>query len=435
VIFNLQFDQSGLHVFRQFPTGQPDLLKLFLLRLQLFTKYEDEVLNLAEEAFVFMKCIALAFLEILARRSLLEEETVKDYSLLISLCSRIFCQAPGESEAGNLDFSVVKRCLLHHLRENETLMSSSFWQSYFEHKNINRPRSASTFLKMKSLKISDTMVFYYYILFGNIKTASDFIEECIPRHASSYNLVKGFVKLQIGEVIYSISHRFKKPRRLQTLPVQALRLPMVLALVFAHRLLPLRDLIKLLHLDKFSSDYLKLPLFRFMLLKSVIPHQQRMLLWVKYCHHQLRTQYSKAYPNPQDLVNHAHHGPHDCQPNGPINGTKNGSSPHCFLELNPSPNDLNSPLPDQPLVRRPSYSKETKHQIEIDVVRTKRWKGEEYQERLKSLLFRFFERCGFRKEYFQGFNYIVSFLADVFPNDDDCLVIADYLSHSLLLVP
>lgn len=71
-------------------------------------------------------------------------------------------------------------------------------------------------------------------------------------------------------------------------------------------------------------------------------------------------------------------------------------------------------------------------QIRIDVIRTKQWKNSDYHELLKSLIIKFIIRYKNKLEYFQGFNYITSFLLDVFGNQEESLLILDYLKDVLL---
>ena len=71
-------------------------------------------------------------------------------------------------------------------------------------------------------------------------------------------------------------------------------------------------------------------------------------------------------------------------------------------------------------------------QIRIDVIRTKQWKNSDYHELLKSLIIKFIIRYQSKLEYFQGFNYITSFLLDVFGNQEEALLILDYVKDILL---
>lgn len=71
-------------------------------------------------------------------------------------------------------------------------------------------------------------------------------------------------------------------------------------------------------------------------------------------------------------------------------------------------------------------------QIRIDVIRTKQWKNSDYHELLKSLIIKFIIRYQSKLEYFQGFNYITSFLLDVFGNQEESLLILDYVKDILL---
>jgi hypothetical protein len=71
-------------------------------------------------------------------------------------------------------------------------------------------------------------------------------------------------------------------------------------------------------------------------------------------------------------------------------------------------------------------------QIRIDVIRTKQWKNSDYHELLKSLIIKFIIRYESKLEYFQGFNYITSFLLDIFGNQEESLLILDYVKDILL---
>ena len=75
-----------------------------------------------------------------------------------------------------------------------------------------------------------------------------------------------------------------------------------------------------------------------------------------------------------------------------------------------------------------------KHQIQIDVIRTKKWKGEDYQNRLSDILLNFFEHENPEMEYFQGFNYILAFLTEVFDKDHECIIFANYLAFNIIPV-
>ena len=74
----------------------------------------------------------------------------------------------------------------------------------------------------------------------------------------------------------------------------------------------------------------------------------------------------------------------------------------------------------------------TIEQIRIDVIRTKQYRISDYHELLKSLIIKFLIRYETKLEYFQGFNYITSFVLDLFPAQEEALLVLDYLKEVLL---
>lgn len=380
VIFNLEVKNSNNFVFRQFPINSKEFTRLFLVRLQLYIKYEDQTLLLKEEVFEFLKSLFLGYLELLSGEDQEDLETTKDYSLIIFLSSKTFMDSPSLWVKDGLDFHLVKCSMLHHLGTNLIFSSSTFWKTYFSHKSV-RPRSNSSLSKMKHVKTSETMVYYYYIISLDIKLSAEFVESCIPHYTTSFNLIKGFVKLQLGDVIYSIAATRKKNKQesLQTFSIIE-KLPFILNILMEKQFLISTDTFNLMHLNKFISSYLQKCVLQHTLATQKMSLDLRKFVWIKYIKHDCDVKKFES-----------------------VNG--------------------NTVL-----------SKETKHQIQIDVVRTKKWKGDAYQERLHKLLLNFFEQADVTKEYFQGFNYILAFLQETFDKDEDCLLFAKYISEFLIHV-
>lgn len=85
-----------------------------------------------------------------------------------------------------------------------------------------------------------------------------------------------------------------------------------------------------------------------------------------------------------------------------------------------------------PRERLKTLRREQVEQVNIDVIRTKQVKGEAYQRNLESIIVEFFECTDEPLEYFQGFNYITSFLFDFFENRDHTLVALHHLRRTLI---
>jgi hypothetical protein len=79
-----------------------------------------------------------------------------------------------------------------------------------------------------------------------------------------------------------------------------------------------------------------------------------------------------------------------------------------------------------------SSDNDIREQIEVDIVRTKQWRGKEYQEVMRNLLMDYFFVKHTDFEYFQGFNYIVSFFYDFFQNEDNTSSILEHISQNII---
>lgn len=71
-------------------------------------------------------------------------------------------------------------------------------------------------------------------------------------------------------------------------------------------------------------------------------------------------------------------------------------------------------------------------QIKIDVLRTKQAKGPQYQKDLMGVIVEFFECSEETLSYFQGFNYIASFVYDYFDDREQTLRLLNYLERLLI---
>ena len=381
-MFNLQTDLGHGFVYRQFPAASPELARLFFTRLLLFVKYEDQALVLKPEVFEFMRCALEGYLDYLAAKDLADDETVRRYSLVLRLSSHVFLELEEGADAVRLGCSLMKQSLLHRLGSCATLSSREFWKAYLGLKSA-RPRSGSNVFKAKASKTLETMVYFNYLLSLDISAAIALVEDCAAPSASSLHLSKGLVKLRIGEAVFELTKgkRRRTDDRVRRFWVVE-KLPFVLELVSRGRYLAGGDSRKLLCLDRFSSDYLAKRAVQQTLLCGRFGNDRRKALWVSYLKH------------------------------------------HCDLPA----------LRTQLAVERCAVSEAMAHQIEIDVVRTKKWRGDQYQRRLQRLVLSFFASAGERLEYFQGFNYIMAFLSEVLDSDEDCLAVARHLSTSLLAV-
>ena len=77
-------------------------------------------------------------------------------------------------------------------------------------------------------------------------------------------------------------------------------------------------------------------------------------------------------------------------------------------------------------------SEKNLNQIHIDILRTKQWKGKNYQKKIEKIIISFFKQTQNNEDYFQGFNYITSFLYDYFQNSEKVLEILKLISKKIV---
>lgn len=384
-IFGLETTKSEKAILRGFPVNSVDSVSLFLLRLKLYLKYEGKVLLMP---ILHFKILLVLLHNVIQRYSTLDvvgPDKIHIFAFIISVASKIFIK--DESKVNSVvpvvfSFENIETSLLFGLRDLTLFSSPIFWQSYFEHKyKKSYPNSNSP--KMKVLRIAEIMMFYHYYFSCDFEVSMRFVESCLASYNTNLKLLKKPTKFKIGEVLHGVVDRYNERHKRAT--VRAVlshreKVTTVLGLVVKLRFIDPREIGRKVHIDRYISVSMLRMLVKSRLFSQRLTAKNRRMLWLKH------------------------------------------------IKLM----DIYEPKPTLP--PHQTLAQESLEQIQMDVSRTRQWRGKPYTETLQSLILCFFFSQTAKFEYFQGFNFIVSFLHELFPDQTEFSIVLNYFAKNLINV-
>lgn len=344
-------------------------LKVLLQKLKLFMKYEGSFLFISKYAFeLFQTSINMYYNNI--SENLFESEEVAEVSkLLFYVGTRIFLKPENKGTPIKIEYS-----LLNASNRLLIFMSGNFWRSYF-HLLTSRLEKRESSPKLRAMIASEKMLFVHYFLMGNMEMTVKLIESVIDGININFKLISKNGQLKISIRLYQATIK----NTLKTISYQSRmeKIQIVFCLLIQKEFLTKVSFGKVSCLNSslrlpISFSYFKIPIF-----KTVVNDEKRKKIWVGICK---------------------------------LGGTKP-----------PGPNFVKQILSQTQL-----------EQIHIDVIRTKQARGESYQKILEETLIEFLEYSPVYREYFQGFNYITSFLLDYLGDRKKALVVMEYIATGMI---
>ena len=353
-----------------------DYLKLLLLNLLLFIEYEEKYLFLSDNSFEILRDFILLFIDQLSDSYMEDYETIEVIDILFEVSSKVYTT---NVKKQNFDLSLVKFSLLNILKNTSLYNVRNFWNNYFSFKFQNIVEKKLT-PKSKIIKVTDIMVYYNYFLSEDIEFTMQFIETCLPVKSINFNIIKKTCILKIKQELY----HFNKELLDEKIDVKKnidkkSKLKTIFSLLIKKEFVDKEIIIKILTINKKIKIYLSKIIVKKFLRQIPSNSLKRKDLWIRYIN------LNKKKPK--------------------------------FFRLNSKVTEIDKRMLDQ---------------IKIDVLRTKYNKGTEYQKILEDIILEFFENYNENLEYFQGFNYITSFLYEYFPDKKIVIKILDYISNYIL---
>jgi hypothetical protein len=383
IIFNFKTTINEAKILKKFPVSSQQFIKLLLLKLKLFIKYEGKFIMLSVDCFSLLKILVLNFLNSIPQSCYEDEETIKVLCLLLSVSSKIYLIKDKISEQKKItefEISLVQNSLLSNIRETLIIATTNFWKSFFNFKFHCRHTYENS-NKLKVICIAESMIFYHFYLSLNIELSTSFVETCMKNYSLNMRLIKNSALQRLGQVLYTITEFYNKqiPPKVLT-QSRCGRICFVFKLTAKAGLLDRSMITQVLSLNHQIKKEISKEILEVKLKANLNDLTIRKQMWLKYV----------------DISNEKK------------------------AETDPS--------------EQKDLSEQMRDQINIDVVRTKLWKGEVYQDRIRDLMMTYLKSKNGEFEYFQGFNYITSFFAEIFDSKDEFLKIMDYISTSIFPV-
>lgn len=354
---------------------ESDFIKLFLLKLRLYLKYEDSFLFLSFRSYYIVKVAILSYLSSLNQTSFEKSVTVEIGNLIFSVCSKIF----NYDEINNQFFhlNLIRKSMLSEFGGSFLLDSGKFWKSYFDYKYIQSIEQSN---KLKVLKICENMIFYNFFLSKDIDYTCKLIQDVIPFKNINMRVVRKNVISKLGKVLYKANGPREHKNKFKVLS-KTKKLIECLILCYKCGYLDSEIVIKIISLNsEIKKGYLE-SLIKIILVTKSLEGKERFFYYLKYIQY---SEWKRVYEFSKTPV------------------------------FNISPED--------------------KDQIHIDMVRTKQWKGKEYQNKLEILTLDFISRYKDGLGYFQGFNYIMAFFYKNLSEKEELFTILDFMTNTIINV-
>ena len=376
ILFDMEIDRNDEFIVNRAYIYHPDFISLLLLKIKQSIKYESKYIYLSENSFSILKLLLLSYFSNLKTGDYESKETVNIVKLLFSIGTKVYNNEIIKFKAKGLE--AIKLSLLSTLQNSFISYTHSFWQSYFDSKFIESKEKTT---KLKAVGISKNMLLYNFFINKDFEKSSEFIQEVLPVKSIKVKSFKNDVLAKVGRIIYKATHNGNKHIRMTKLSKSKERkISDILILIFKKGFIDFAILKQVLFLNACIHRKVKKGIIKFKLHAKQLDDKSRIRYWMEY----IKLKSNKLYK-----------------------------------------------IQDEPVVE---LSEKEKHQIHIDIQRTKIWKGEGYQYEVELLLCEFLVLYKPRIEYFQGFNYIFSFFYDHLLSKNDFFTMLDYITNHIINV-
>lgn len=345
-----------------------DHMRILFLNLLLFLEYEDSFLFISENSFDIIKNLILIFLENLKIEESYKFVDVID--ILFEIGSKIYSLNINRNKM--LDLALIDFSLLSSFKSTFLLTDQNIWKNYYNYLLKNMKKS-NLCAKSKVIDVVEKIFFYHFYLSQDEDVTCEFIKKILSKNninCINFRSIKKSGMLKIGKYLYRFNKEIEKP--LKTPKTKTSKIFQVLKILITKKsgYIDSEILKKILSLNHEIHQNIILILIEKELYKIPLNSKNRKNLWISYINYFPYSSYKR--------------------------------------------NNQNKIIID-PLMLK---------QIKIDVKRTK----QENKEKLEEIILEFFENCDESLEYFQGFNYIASFLFDNFKDKKILFKILDYMS-------
>lgn len=374
LVFDMRINKSEEYLKNRFFVYDPGFIKLLLLKLQLFINYEDTYLFLSPQSFNMLKIYIKTYLDQMPQNEYESPDTIEIARLLFSIGKKIYRSGLSESKLFSID--LIGNSILCELSDSYLVHTSNFWKAYFETKYAESSEESS---KLKTVEICESMVFYNFCLTKDMEFTCKFIESCLPIKFVNMKLVQNNVIIRLGRYLYKAHNPNKKKVYIKYIN-ESSKLPLALLLTYKLRFFDQEGVSSIIRLSKAINNKLVRGMVKHKLHTGTIDLHNRVSLWLKYV----------SFKTYKPLIYHT-----------------------------------------KPVVE---LTNDEKEQIHIDIIRTKQWKGASYHAELEALTLDYMVRYTEHLDYFQGFNYILSFFYDFIGNKADLHSLLDYITNYLIRV-
>lgn len=375
IIFDMSIIKTDEYLLTKFFIFEPDFLRLLLLKLKLYLLYEDSFLFLSFNSFHILKLYIFTYLDRLPQNEYESEETVQLTELLFLVGSRIY--SADTALNGLFHINLINSSLLSHLQDTFLIYTGNFWKAYFDYKYSQSTEESS---KLRTVEVCEILIFYSYFLSKNMDFTCKMMESYIPVKSINMNLICRNVTAKVGKVLYKANNLNARSseKRKKTKDTKMIE---TILLCIKKGFISKSDVCSLVLLNKATSKGVLKGIVKTFLHQEKVDPQERLAYWLRYAR-------------------------------------LDGDS---------------GPLRMQP-VPVTKLSEEQIEQIHIDMIRTKQWKGEAYQHELETLAVDFLCRYEINLDYFQGFNYILSFFYDFVEDKNSLFTLLHFATNRIVTV-
>ena len=376
IVWDMKIKKDEDYLKRKFFIYDKSFLKLLMLKLRLFIKYEDNLLYLSPQNFKILKLYLVSFLNNLPNEDYENPEFIDAARILFNVCSRIF--EVKEDNKDDIAIEIIKKSLLSNLYDSFILQTQNFWKTYF---SVEFFKSKELSSRQKATSVCESMVFYNFFLSKDMNFTKTFISKCVPDSNINFNSVAKTVFRMLNEHIIGSKQSAEIVFSSKNLKLNKnKKISKTLILLIKKGYINKERFCDYFVLDKETSNLILLEFIKHVLHNNKISQKMRRYVWVKYI--KLKTPKEDSFDT----------------------------------------------------VKKRELTKLELHQVNIDIKRTNGEKGEEYQNKLEKIILTFLEAFPIKIEYFQGFNYIVSFVFDFYEEEETIYKILNFITRKLLKV-
>ena len=345
-----------------------DHMRILFLNLLLFLEYEDSFLFISDNSFDIIKNLILIFLNNLNINE--SHKYVDVIDILFEIGTKIYTLNINRSKM--LDLSLIDFSLLSSFKNTFLLNNQNIWKNYYNFL-LKELKKTSLCSKSKVINVVEKIYFYHFYLSQDEEVTCEFIKKILTKNninSINFNSIKKSVMLKIGKYLYRFNKEIKKP--LKIVKNQTSKIFQVLKILITKKsnFIDSEMLEKILSLNHEIHQNIILILIEKELYKIPLNSKNRKNLWISYINYFPYSSYKRNNEKKKEI------------------------------------------------------DKQMLKQIKIDVKRTK----QENKKKLEKIILEFFEDCDESLEYFQGFNYITSFICDNFNDEKTLFKILDYMS-------